>query len=115
MTDETHLSEVIRNLLQALLFNQMQKHIPDDERVGILDGAYWIGYTPAGQTYVGVDHELPVFNRRLGSDGSQQIMLGLHGGVLVTTRIAGHTSAGTWTEGMFEEQAPITPPPDDPA
>jgi hypothetical protein len=65
--DETHLSERICNLLEEHLFAEMTKHIPDDERVGIHDGAYWIGREPRDKTYVGVDHELPVFNRNVGA------------------------------------------------
>jgi len=103
----TDLTETIHELLDALLLDQITRHIPDDPRIGIPTSAYWISYIPSGETYVGVDHELPVFNRSLGGAGGQQIMFGLNGGVLVTTTLDGITSAGTWTDGVFEEQASI--------
>jgi hypothetical protein len=52
MTDKPHhLTEVIRDQLETLLFNEMVRHIPDDERVAIHRNAYRVEYVPSAETY----------------------------------------------------------------
>jgi hypothetical protein len=112
MSPENELSERIRGLLEDLLMAEMQRHIPNDERVGILDGAYWVGWEPSDKTYVGVDHELPVLNRSLSGSDGHEIRLGRGGGVLVVTRRGDVTSVGHWIDGTWvsETQIDLDPP-----
>ena len=113
MSDE-HLSEVIRGWLENLLFERLTRHVPDDERVGILDGAYWVGWEPSDKTYVGVDHELPVLRGPLGGGEGHEIRLGLRGGVLVATRRGDVTNVGHWIDGTWvsETLIDLDPPTD---
>ncbi len=111
MTPEQHLTEDIRDMLEGLLWQRITRHIPDDDRIGILSGSYWVDHMPSDQTYADVDHELPVFRRELGDGDSLEIMLGLTGGVYVGTRRANIISAGTWTAGVFEQHVEMDGPP----
>jgi hypothetical protein len=106
MREGPYLQQVIRELLERLLLDEISRHVPDDERVGIGDGAYWIGHISS--PYVDVTYELPTFERPL-ENGRQEITLAAHGGVFVTTTIRDIQSAGIWRNGEFEELAQLPP------
>jgi len=111
MIPEQHLTEDIRDMLEGLLWQRITRHIPDDDRIGILSGSYGVDHMPSGQAYADVDHELPVYRRELGGGDGIEIMLGLTGGVYVGTRRANIISAGTWTDGVFEQHVEMDGPP----
>jgi hypothetical protein len=56
-------------MLEQLLLDEITRHVPDDERVGILTGSYWIGHRPS--TYTDVNHELPYWHRPFGDGGAR--------------------------------------------
>jgi len=80
-----------------MLMDRLTAHVRDDDLVRILDGAYWVGWEPSDKTYVGVDHDLPVLRRTLPqSSDTQEVRLGLYGGVHVVTSVGNLT---TWATG----------------
>jgi len=110
MNPEQHLNEDIRDMLEHLLWQRITRHIPDDDRIGILTGSYKVDHIPSDRTYADVDHELPVFRRELGDGDHIEIMLSPTGGVYVGTRRGNIVSAGTWTDGTFEQHAAMDAP-----
>jgi hypothetical protein len=92
MTNVPRLTEVIREMLERLLLDEITRHVPDDEGVDILTGAYWIGHRAS--TYTDVNYELPFSHRRLGEGGSQDITFAPHGGVMVITMVGQFQSVG---------------------
>lgn len=100
MTDD--LNELLDDTLDGLLFQQITKHVPDDERVGILTGHYRVGRISPGAMYPDVDHRLPQLTRPVGAD-SLEVTFGRHGGVRVTNRVGEDVGGtGVWINGKFE-------------
>jgi hypothetical protein len=75
--------------------------VPDDDRIGILDGGYWIGANPPGSVYPDVEHRVPQLTRQVGA-GHLIVTFGRHGGIRVTNRIGDAMDSGVWINGSFE-------------
>jgi hypothetical protein len=101
------LNELLDDTLDGLLFQQITKHMPDDERVGILTGSYRVGRIPPGAMYPDVEHRLPQLMRPVGAD-HLEVTFGRHGGVRVTNRIGEDMGTGVWLNGTFKADDPPT-------
>ena len=100
MNEDADVNELIEAALDKLLTEQLQRHVPDDERVGITGG--WIGYSVPGAIYADVQHRLPQLTQPM-ADGHLEATLGRHGGIRVTNRIGGEiVSVGVWIDGTYE-------------
>ena len=110
MANEPHLTKVIREMLEHLLLDEIRRHVPDDDRIGILNAEYRIEHRPS--RYTGVNYELPVFERPLSGGGTQSIMLGPKGGVHVITIFGKTQNLGIWRDGQFDELVAFPLEPD---
>jgi hypothetical protein len=98
------LNELLDDTLDGLLFQQITKHVPDDERVGILTGHYRVGRISPGAMYPDVEHRLPQLMRPVGAD-QLQVTFGRHGGIRVINRVGEDVDTGVWMNGTYETDA----------
>jgi len=49
MAESPDVHELVEGALDSLLLDEITKHVPDDERVGVVGSAYWIGYSGPGE------------------------------------------------------------------
>ena len=92
------VNELIEDTLAALLLDQLDRHVADDERVG-LDGG-WLGCAGPGAVYPDVQHRLPQMTRPVG-DSHIVATLGRRGGVRVTNRMGDTVISGVWIDGHY--------------
>ena len=64
MAQDVDVNELIEDTLSALLTDQLDRHVPADDRVGIHTG--WIGYAGPGAVYPDVLHRLQQLTRSVG-------------------------------------------------